>query len=87
VTWVFVVIVILVLGAGALLAVGLLGGLPAVEPDRRPETRDGAPSFDLAVRGYRMDEVDATIEAMQDEVTALQREVDRLREGTAGAGQ
>ena len=75
-TWLFVIVVILVVGAGALLAVGRLGELPPVEPDLRPETRDGDPSFDIVVRGYRMDEVDATIAGMQDEI-------DRLRAGRA----
>lgn len=74
VTWLFVIVVILVVGAGALLAVGRLGELPPVEPDLRPETNNGDPSFDIVVRGYRMDEVDATIAGMQDEI-------DRLRAG------
>lgn len=74
-TWIFVVLAVLVL-AGAFLAVaGLLGDLPDVEPDLRPETIDGKPEFDVVVRGYRMDEVD-------EELSRMQREIDRLQAST-----
>ena len=70
-TWLFVIVVILVLGAGFAAVLGLLGDLPPSEPDLRPDTRDGEPSFDVVVRGYRMDEVDAQLASMQDEIDAL----------------
>ena len=78
-TWLFVIVVILVLGAGFTAILGLLGDLPPSEQDLRPETRDGEPSFDVVVRGYRMDEVDAQLATMQDEI-------DRLRGVDAAAG-
>jgi hypothetical protein len=79
VTWLFVIVVILVLGAGFVAILGLLGGLPPSEQDLRPDTRDGEPSFDVVVRGYRMDEVDA-------QLAVLQEEIDRLRHADAAPG-
>lgn len=70
-TWLFVIVVILVLGAGFAAILGLLGDLPPSEQDLRPDIRDGDPSFDVVVRGYRMDEVDAQLASMQDEIDAL----------------
>lgn len=70
-TWLFVIVVILVLGAGFVVVLGLLGDLPPSEQDLRPDSRDGEPSFDVVVRGYRMDEVDAQLASMQDEIDAL----------------
>ena len=75
-TWLFVIVVILVLGAGFVAVLGLLGDLPPSEQDLRPDTRDGEPSFDVVVRGYRMDEVDA-------QLATLQEEIDRLRHADA----
>lgn len=79
VTWLFVIVVILVLGAGFVAILGLLGDLPPSEQDLRPDTRDGEPSFDVVVRGYRMDEVDA-------QLAALQEEIDRLRHADTATG-
>lgn len=77
VTWLFVIVALLVIGAGALAASGRLGDLPETEPDLRPEGSDGDPSFDVVVRGYRMDEVDARIASMQQELDHLRaRDVD-----------
>lgn len=70
-TWLFVIVVILVLGAGFVAVLGLLGDLPPGEQDLRPDTRNGEPSFDVVVRGYRMDEVDAQLASMQEEIDAL----------------
>ena len=71
VTWLFVLLAIAVIAGGTLAAVGRLGELPEAEPDLRPEVRDGEPAFDVVVRGYRMDEVDARIASMQDEIDRL----------------
>jgi hypothetical protein len=71
VTWVFVVIAIAVLAFIFLVVLGPLGELPPAEPDLRPAEFDGNPQFDVVVRGYRMDEVDAQIAALQSEVAAL----------------
>ena len=71
-SWLFVIIVLVVLGAGAVALSGRLGELPPSEQDLRPQTRDGEPSFDVVVRGYRMDEVDL-------EVASLRAEIERLR--------
>jgi hypothetical protein len=79
VTWLLVIVVILVLGAGFLALVGLLGELPPNEPDVRPAVIDGEPAFDVVVRGYRMDEVDAQLATMQAEMDVLHQEIDRLR--------
>jgi hypothetical protein len=79
VTWLFALAVILVLGAGFAVALGLLGELPPAEPDLRPDTLDGEPSFDVVLRGYRMDEVDA-------QLATLQAEIDSLRGSGAVAG-
>jgi hypothetical protein len=77
VTWLFVIVVILVLGAGFAAALGLLGGLPDSEQDLRPDVIDGEPSFDVVVRGYRMDEVDARLQEMQGELDVLRGEVEQ----------
>jgi hypothetical protein len=71
VTWLYVIVVLLVIGAGVVVASGRLGHLPDAEPDLRPDTRDGEPSFDVVVRGYRMDEVDAQLASMQQEIDRL----------------
>ena len=70
-TWLFVLAAILVIAAGSLAAMGRLGELPEAEPDLRPDIVDGEPSFDVVVRGYRMDEVDARIASMQEEIDRL----------------
>jgi hypothetical protein len=76
VTWLFVIVVILVLGAGFAAVLGLMGDLPPNEPDLRPDTLDGEPAFDVVVRGYRMDEVDAQLATMQAEIDAMQHQLD-----------
>jgi len=73
VTWLFVIVAILVIAGGALAATGRLGQLPEAEPDLRPDEQDGEPAFDVVVRGYRMDEVDARLSSMQDEIDRLSR--------------
>ncbi len=80
VTVLFVVLVIVVIGLIGLAAVGRLGELPPVEPDLRPDRWDGYPAFDVVLRGYRMDEVDAVVTTLQREVTSLRAELAAQRE-------
>jgi len=72
----FVLIAIGVIAMVAMAAAGRLGELPEAEQDLRPEVAgpegaDGEPAFDVVVRGYRMDEVDAVIERMQGRIDEL----------------
>ena len=67
----FVLIAIGVIALVAMAASGRLGELPEAEPDLRPEEVGGEPTFDVVVRGYRMDEVDAVIERMQHQIDEL----------------
>ena len=69
-TVLFVLVGIAVIVGVSMAAAGSLGQLPAAEPDRRPE--GGSPAFDVVLRGYRMDEVDATIEDLRAQVAELQ---------------
>ncbi len=69
--WLFIVLAIVVIAAAFLAALGFLGELPTSEPDLKPDTIDGEPAFDVVLRGYRMDEVDEQIAALQDEVARL----------------
>ena len=48
---------------------GSLGQFPDTEPDLRPDLAD--PGFDVVVRGYRMDEVDARMAALEAEIEHL----------------
>ncbi|MDO8308109.1 MAG: hypothetical protein Q7V58_07110 [Actinomycetota bacterium] len=77
-TWLFAVVAILVVTGAFLASLGLMGQLPEAEPDLRPDRIDdgagpGVPEFDVVVRGYRMDEVDAELERLQQEVDRLSR--------------
>lgn len=74
-TWLFVVLGIAVLTFVFLVVLGPLGELPPAEPDVTPEVIDGAPAFDVVVRGYRMDEVDQQLAAMQAEIDDLRGRV------------
>ena len=70
-TAVFVLLVILVIGAAAFVAVGWMGDLPDAEPDVRPEGAATGQDFDVVLRGYRMDEVDARIAELEQELDDL----------------
>ncbi len=63
---VFALVAVLVVAGVLLFASGRWGGLPAVQRDRRPDA-DGA-GFDVVLRGYRMDEVDARIARLEAEL-------------------
>ena len=70
---VFVLVAVLVIVAAFWFATGRLDAqLPAATHDLRPAERGGEPAFDVVLRGYRMDEVDAT-------VADLRAQIDRLK--------
>ncbi len=62
----------------ALLLVGRQGGLPEAVVDLRPEGDAADPTFDVVLRGYRMDEVDATLQALRAENEQLRQEHTRF---------
>ena len=78
-TFIFMVAAIVVITVIALLAVGKLGELPDVQPDRAPlalpEDRSltdadvDAVRFSVGARGYRMDEVDQVLDRLSVEVS------------------
>jgi hypothetical protein len=72
VSLVFVVVGIIVVAGAFWIATGRLNvDLPDATHDLRPDERAGDPSFDVVVRGYRMDEVDATIADLQAQIERL----------------
>jgi hypothetical protein len=76
-TFIFVVIAIMVIAAAALLITGRWNpdlGLSATG-DYRPDL-PGEPQFDLVIRGYRMDEVDAKIDELQQTIESLRMSTD-----------
>ena len=69
----FVVVGTLVIGGAFWIAAGRWDArLPNATHDLRPERRAGEPAFDVVVRGYRMDEVDATIADLRQQIDELQ---------------
>ena len=95
-TLVFLLAAILVIAVGAMLAVGRLGELPDVEPDRaplalpddRPMVRqdvDGV-RFAVGMRGYRMDEVDDVLDRLATEVDQRDAKIAELESRIAGRG-
>ena len=97
---VFLLMGIAVIGGAVLLATGRLsGGLPEAAPDRVLEGLPEVPVGDLtaeqvedvridqALRGYRMDEVDALVDrltaeiaARDDQIALREAEIERLKE-------
>ncbi len=73
-SWLLVVAALLVIGVIALALTGRAGTdkayLPVTEPDLRPSGESGN-EFDVVLRGYRMDEVDARIAELEAEVVSL----------------
>ena len=68
----FLVVAGLVIVAAFWLATGRLDAqLPATSHDLRPSERGGEPAFDVVLRGYRMDEVDATIADLRSQIDRL----------------
>ncbi|MDQ1727522.1 MAG: hypothetical protein QOK14_1567, partial [Frankiaceae bacterium] len=74
-------------------SVGHGSPLSETSPDRRgpvlPADRVGAPDveavrFSMALRGYRMDEVDEVLDRLSTEISVRDAEISRLRAGAAG---
>jgi DivIVA domain-containing protein len=94
VSLVLLLVVLAVIGGIAVVATGRGGGLPDAEPDRAPrgELPEGEPGraavdglrFGLALRGYRMDEVDEVLDRLVDE---LERRGERISELEARLAQ
>lgn len=84
-TWLFAVVALVVLAATFLAVLGLLGDLPPAEPDLRPDELQGEPVFDVVVRGYRMEEVDARIGALEAELEQLRGGVESVASGDDAA--
>jgi TolA-binding protein len=71
-TFLFVVLAIAVIAAVAVLITGRWSPSMGVSAtgDYRPDLPD-SPKFDLAVRGYRMDEVDAKIADLEQTIESM----------------
>ena len=69
----FVLLALAAIGAVGLVAAGRLGELPEAHPDRRPELADSDPNFDVVLRGYRMDEVDAELADLRARLAAHEK--------------
>jgi DivIVA domain-containing protein len=83
VIWVFfIVVAVLVIGGFAALLLGRIGYDPMAEPtstqadpvlpDRIGSDEISAIRFDTALRGYRMDQVDAVLERLQARIAELE---------------
>lgn len=94
-TWFFAVLVVLLLGAIAVVAAGRGGSMAEVYDDRRdvrvqaerPLEGDDLRRvrFTTAFRGYRMSEVDAMLERLAGELDAARQEGRRDREDNGRA--
>ena len=93
--WLILVVIVLVVGAAALVALGGGGSLPDVEHDRLaadlPLERqldrtdvDGL-RFPMAVRGYRMDEVDDVLDRLGVELSHRDLRIAELEAALAAA--
>ena len=82
-TWFFVILAIAVITFIFMAVLSPLGELPPAEADLRPDEVDGAPVFDVVVRGYRMDEVDERITSLQSQIDELNAELGRAPEQVA----
>ena len=95
-TRVFMLVGLVVIAAVAMLAVGRLGELPDVDPDRAPlalpEDRALRSSdvdsvrFAVGMRGYRMDEVDDVLDRLATEVAARDFRISELEDRLIARG-
>jgi DivIVA domain-containing protein len=93
--WLILVLMVLVVGAAALAALGAGGSLPDAERDRlaaglpqdRQVVRDDVDELRLpmALRGYRMDEVDDTLDRLAAELSQRDHRVVELEHALAVA--
>lgn len=93
--WLILVLMVLVVGAAALAALGAGGSLPEAERDRlaarlpsdRPLARADVDDlrFPMALRGYRMDEVDDALDRMAAELSEREHRVHELETALAAA--
>ncbi|MEY9871909.1 DivIVA domain-containing protein [Streptacidiphilus sp. MAP12-33] len=93
--WLILVLMVLVVGAAALAALGAGGSLPEAERDRlsarlpqeRPLARTDVDDlrFPMALRGYRMDEVDDALDRMAAELSEREHRVVELEHALAAA--
>ena len=60
-TIIFVLVALGVIAAVGLAAAGRLGGATQAIPDRRPDTLDGEPAFDVVLRGADTKEIAASM--------------------------
>lgn len=89
-TVLFVALAIVVVTGVSLLAVGRLGELPPAPPDRVPDDipQEGpltgshlqAVRFDVAARGYRMDEVDGLLDRLASDIAVRDAVIADLRD-------
>ncbi|MEY9843967.1 DivIVA domain-containing protein [Streptacidiphilus sp. MAP5-3] len=93
--WLILVLMVLVVGAAALAALGAGGSLPDAERDRLaaglPKDRSVAHDdidelrFPMALRGYRMDEVDDTLDRLAAELSQRDHRVAELEHALSAA--
>ncbi|WP_063770003.1 DivIVA domain-containing protein [Streptacidiphilus melanogenes] len=93
--WLILVLMVLVVGAAALAALGAGGSLPEAERDRlaarlpqdRPLSRTDVDDlrFPMSLRGYRMDEVDDALDRMAAELSEREHRVQELETALAAA--
>lgn len=73
-TLVFLILGLAIVAAAFWFVAGRLEvALPDAGTDLKPDERGGEPSFDVVLRGYRMDEVDATIADLRDRIAKLEQ--------------
>ena len=71
-TVLFVIVAIAVIAGVGMAAAGRFGGMPDAPAAHRPAQGADGPVFDVVLRGYRMDEVDETIAALQQRIDTLE---------------
>lgn len=74
----FAIVAIAVIALIAMAASGHFETSPEPAPSTRPTGDE--PNFDIAFRGYRMDEVDAVLAAKDEKLAELRAELDARQE-------
>lgn len=73
-TVLFVIVAIAVIAGVGMAAAGRFGGMPDAPAAHRPAQGADGPVFDVVLRGYRMDEVDAVIDDLRGQIADLRGE-------------